>query len=165
MANDPYLTLGLLVSASPEEVKTAWKQAARETHPDRHGNDPSASRRFTAAREAYDILSDPERRASYDHHQALRQRYGEAAPTVVKEKERPPSWWEDAFRTRAHPETLYRHTRPAAPVNHYYQQEQRDLEAEIGSKFAWNRSGVYTGTATRKANPFRTNWRNGGKIG
>ena len=167
MAGDPYQTLGLAVTATEEEIKTAWRQAARDTHPDRNLHDPTAGARFVAAREAYELLADPYRRAQFDHTRTLQAQYGPSAAAPSKptrERERPPDWWNDLF---GHPRPVAApvRTRPAAPHNPYYRQEQQALESEFGAGFEWDRTGVYTGTARRKKNPFRSLWRNGGKIG
>jgi len=62
---DYYEILGLSRSASPEEIKRAFRQLAREHHPDVN-QDPEAAERFKEINEAYQILSDPERRSLYD---------------------------------------------------------------------------------------------------
>ncbi|MEA5453131.1 J domain-containing protein [Sinomonas sp. JGH33] len=58
-----YEVLGVPVTASPQEVKAAYRRAARVHHPD-HGGDPAEFRRVTLA---YEVLSDPKRREAYDH--------------------------------------------------------------------------------------------------
>lgn len=63
---DYYATLGVDRDASPEEIKKAFRRLARESHPDANPGDPTADERFRAAAEAYEVLSDPQRRASYD---------------------------------------------------------------------------------------------------
>ncbi len=60
-----YEVLGVPRSASPEEIKRAFRQLAREHHPDVN-QDPHAAERFKEINEAYQVLSDPERRALYD---------------------------------------------------------------------------------------------------
>jgi molecular chaperone DnaJ len=67
-----YQILGVSRSASQEEIKRAFRQLAREHHPDVN-RDPAADERFKEINEAYQVLSDPERRAIYD-------RTGRAAP-------------------------------------------------------------------------------------
>lgn len=64
--SDYYALLGLGPSASAAEVDRAYRRAARATHPDIHPQDSSAAERFRAVSNAYETLSDPERRASYD---------------------------------------------------------------------------------------------------
>jgi molecular chaperone DnaJ len=62
---DLYQILGLSRSATAEEIKRAFRQLAREHHPDVN-QDPQAAERFKEINEAYQVLSDPERRAMYD---------------------------------------------------------------------------------------------------
>ncbi|HEX5763521.1 MAG TPA: DnaJ domain-containing protein [Solirubrobacterales bacterium] len=68
MRRDPYETLGVERDASAAEIKRAFRRLARELHPDVNDHDPDAEEKFKAAAEAYEILSDPERRRTYDDH-------------------------------------------------------------------------------------------------
>ncbi|CAN5439241.1 hypothetical protein BH18ACT1_BH18ACT1_06980 [soil metagenome] len=65
MAVDHYGVLGVGASASPEDIKRAYRRLARELHPDTNP-DPHAEERFKAVARAYEVLSDPERRRHYD---------------------------------------------------------------------------------------------------
>ncbi|KAJ1297354.1 hypothetical protein BS78_01G369100 [Paspalum vaginatum] len=58
-----YEVLAVEETAGPEEIKAAYRRAARRWHPDAC---PGGADRFMAAREAYEVLSDPERRRGYD---------------------------------------------------------------------------------------------------
>src|ERR1700757_459059 len=71
---DPYQVLGVEREASEQEVKKAFRVLARELHPDVNAHDPQAEEKFKEAAEAYEILSDHERRATYDRygHDGLR---------------------------------------------------------------------------------------------
>jgi Ca-activated chloride channel family protein len=62
---DLYNLLGLSASASPEDIRAAYHQAARRFHPDSNPN-PGATEEFKLIADAYAILSDPAQRASYD---------------------------------------------------------------------------------------------------
>jgi molecular chaperone DnaJ len=71
---DPYEVLGLQREAGDEQIKKSFRQLARELHPDVNAHDPDAEEKFKEAAEAYEILSDAERRATYDRygHDGLR---------------------------------------------------------------------------------------------
>ncbi len=63
---DPYTVLGVARHASADEVKAAFRRLAREHHPDRNPQDSQAEQRFREINEAYQLLSDPTRRARFD---------------------------------------------------------------------------------------------------
>lgn len=67
--NDYYKELGLEKGASEDEIKKAFRKLARENHPDTNPNDPKAEERFKRISEAYDVLSDPQKKAKYDSWQ------------------------------------------------------------------------------------------------
>jgi len=71
---DPYEVLGVQRDASEQQIKKAFRALARELHPDVNAHDPQAEEKFKEAAEAYEILSDSERRATYDRygHEGLR---------------------------------------------------------------------------------------------
>lgn len=64
--SDYYATLGVPREASDQEIKRAFRRIARESHPDANPGDAEAAERFREAAEAYEVLSDPQRRAAYD---------------------------------------------------------------------------------------------------
>ncbi|MBA2847692.1 molecular chaperone DnaJ [Thermosulfuriphilus ammonigenes] len=70
---DYYQILGVARDASAEEIKKAYRRLALKYHPDRNPGDKEAEERFKEASEAYEVLSDPEKRAIYDRfgHQGL----------------------------------------------------------------------------------------------
>ncbi len=66
MARDYYGTLGVGRDATTDQIKKAFRRIARETHPDANPGDPESAARFREAAEAYEVLSDPDRRRRYD---------------------------------------------------------------------------------------------------
>jgi molecular chaperone DnaJ len=74
MPRDPYEVLGVGRDADQTAIKKAFRRLARELHPDVNAHDPDAEDKFKEAAEAYEILNDPERRATYDRygHEGLR---------------------------------------------------------------------------------------------
>ena len=63
---DYYEVLGIIKSASPEEIKKAYRKSALKNHPDKNKGDKAAEAKFKEASEAYHVLSDKERRGNYD---------------------------------------------------------------------------------------------------
>ena len=70
---DPYDVLGVGRNATAEEIKKAYRQQAIKWHPDKNPGDKAAEEKFKEAASAYEILSDPEKKAKYD-------RFGHQAP-------------------------------------------------------------------------------------
>ncbi|POM24334.1 Chaperone protein DnaJ [Actinomadura rubteroloni] len=65
MANDYYATLGVRRDASPDEIKKAYRRLARELHPDVNP-DPETQEKFKEVTQAYEVLSDPQKREMFD---------------------------------------------------------------------------------------------------
>lgn len=66
MAQDYYNILGVKRDASQDDIKKAFRQQAKKYHPDANPDNPEAERRFKELNEAYEVLSDPEKRSQYD---------------------------------------------------------------------------------------------------
>jgi DnaJ-class molecular chaperone len=73
MPRDYYEVLGVARDASDDQVKKAYRKLAREYHPDRNPGDKAAEAKFKEVQEAYDVLSDKDKRAKYDQ-------FGHAGP-------------------------------------------------------------------------------------
>jgi DnaJ-class molecular chaperone len=63
---DYYASLGVPRTATADEIKKAYRKLARKHHPDLNPGDKEAEEKFKAVQEAYDVLSDPEKRKRYD---------------------------------------------------------------------------------------------------
>jgi curved DNA-binding protein CbpA len=206
-----YDALGVSKTATEDEIRAAWKRAAKENHPDRAegraargstnrthpGNDAallaSATARFVAAREAYDTLSDPSLRSAYDRElerprtawEDARSSGGyysgtptadppsgwqrgdpypggpQARPTTrYADAVENPDWWRDLYEPKES-QAPYRY---AGSARVDFDLHQVDLELGYAERFAFDRTGVATG-GRRTRNPFRSMFRNGGKVG
>ena len=83
---NPYSTLGVARNASADTIKRAYKQKAKEHHPDRGGD----ANTFAEISNAYDILKDPQKRAYFDHT-------GSAKPQAFNQQRGTPWSFEDIF--------------------------------------------------------------------
>ncbi|MEO8396465.1 MAG: DnaJ domain-containing protein, partial [Chloroflexota bacterium] len=76
MAKDYYKTLGVSRSATEKELKQAYRKLAKKFHPDANPDNPNAEAKFKEINEAYEVLSDKEKRENYD-------RFGTVNPQQV----------------------------------------------------------------------------------
>ena len=65
---DYYKILGVDRNIPQDQVREAYRKRAKLFHPDLHPNDPKAKAKFQALNEAYDVISDPEKRKKYDQY-------------------------------------------------------------------------------------------------
>jgi len=76
---DYYLTLGISRKAKEADIKKAYRRLARKNHPDVNPGDKNAEERFKKIQEAYDVLSDPKKRAMYDQYGFYSENFKEQA--------------------------------------------------------------------------------------
>ena len=78
MKKDFYEILGVSKSSTQDEIKKAYRKVAMQFHPDRNPGDKASEEKFKEAAEAYEILSDTDKRAQYDRfgHNAFSQGRG-----------------------------------------------------------------------------------------
>ena len=67
-SNDFYEVLGISRSASKDEIKKAYRSLARKHHPDRNQGDKASEETFKKVQEAYDVLSDAQKKTAYDQY-------------------------------------------------------------------------------------------------
>ena len=66
MSKDYYAILGLQKGASDDEIKKAYRKKSKEWHPDKHKGEKGAEEKFKEINEAYEVLSDPKKKQTYD---------------------------------------------------------------------------------------------------
>src|SRR3977135_3768603 len=66
LAADPYITLGVKKDATPDDIQKAYRRLAKKLHPDLNPGNKTAEEKFKEVSAAYDMLSDPEKRARFD---------------------------------------------------------------------------------------------------
>ncbi len=151
---DYYKTLGVDKKASADEIKKAYRKLARQYHPDRNPGDAKAEERFKEISEAYDVLSDPEKRKKYDRGGSV---FGGGAPGAPGGPGGPDvggfgDILSDLFgqatggRFGGGPTTR---TKPAA-------ESGRDLETEVSISFAQAISGAQVPVAVATHTPCPT---------
>jgi molecular chaperone DnaJ len=154
--DDYYKTLGVDKKASADEIKKAYRKLARKYHPDTNPGDATAEERFKQVSEAYDVLSDPEKRKKYDRGGSIFSStpFGSGAGGAGGASADPGAFSDilsDLFgqasgRFRGGGQTR---TRPAA-------EKGRDLETEVSIAFAQAVSGAQVPVAVATQAPCPT---------
>ena len=134
---DPYTILGISRSATEKDIKSAYRKLAKELHPDRNTDNPNATEKFSAATQAYDLLSDKDQRARFDRGEID----GEGNPTS-------PFGGGGGFRQRPGGQGGFR---PEDMQG--YSQEGVDLGDIFEGLFSGGRSGMGAGMGGRRPPP------------
>src|ERR687894_435574 len=76
---DPYELLGVPREASGDDIRKAYRKLARQHHPDANPNVPEAEERFKEIQQAYEVLSNPEKKRQYDERLRASARTGRSS--------------------------------------------------------------------------------------
>ncbi len=116
MSQNHYQILGVSATASPADIKQAYKRLAVALHPDKHGGNPLYEERFKAVAVAYGVLNDPARRAAYDFQ--LRQAARRAAEAGRQQQYR--AQGQHVYGVPMPPPAPLRTRRPAGAAERHY---------------------------------------------
>ena len=159
MADDLYKVLGVAKKASDEEIKKAYRKLARKYHPDRNPDDAAAEEKFKEIQEAYDTLSDPEKRKEYDAG-GMFGGFGGGRRRPVRRRRRAAA---SALRLRRH---LLRPLRPRRRRRRSRSRPRgRDLETEVSLCFDQAVNGAQVSVTVPKAERCPTCHGSGAKPG
>ena len=83
---DYYEVLGINRNASADEIKSAFRKLSKKYHPDLNPDDPTAEEKFKEINEAYQVLSDPDKKQKYDQfgHAGVDPNYGDTAVSTAR---------------------------------------------------------------------------------
>ena len=98
---DYYEVLGVAKNANADEIKKAYRKAAIKYHPDKNPGDKEAEEKFKEAAEAYDVLSNPEKRARYDQFGHAGMSGAAAGPAASAASAAEGSRWRTSSRSSA----------------------------------------------------------------
>lgn len=104
---DPYKVLGVKTDAGADEIKAAWRNLAKTSHPDHNMGDPTATARFAEIGRAYETLKDPQKRSRYDQIARMAQAKGQSKEqTIIQQRQAARDAAERAKAARANAEKI-----------------------------------------------------------
>lgn len=138
---DYYIILGVKPTASFEEIRRAYRKLAFKYHPDKNPGDNIAAATFRTIVEAYEILSDPEKRRDYHHKRAYTYRYdykdrAQATPhSILKTAQQLEAIVKQADPYRMNQEALVFQLQQVLTIEHIEMMHKADSPAMISALF------------------------------